>query len=83
MVADPTGVGSAGFTANWTAPNGGSALTISYTIQLSTSSSFSSPTSNSGISTLFKTYTGLLPVTKYYYRVEAITTSGTSVMVKD
>ncbi|MEI9934419.1 MAG: fibronectin type III domain-containing protein [Ferruginibacter sp.] len=79
-IADPTGVSGTGFTANWAAPDGGSALSVKYTIQLASDRGFVSIISTTpNISGTSNPFTGLVGTTQYYYRVEAVTTAGTSV----
>jgi|GEM_PF-6800723 len=70
-----TGVGTAGFTANWAAPTIGTA--DSYVLDVATSITFApatlvpgSPFTLSG-STTSQALTGLSPATTYYYRVRA------------
>ncbi|MFY7883582.1 MAG: fibronectin type III domain-containing protein, partial [Dolichospermum sp.] len=62
-------VTGSGFTLNWTAPAGGSALPVYYVIEVSTSSTFSS-----GVTTYVATsspyvVSGLFGTTTYYYRI--------------
>ncbi|UEG49904.1 fibronectin type III domain-containing protein [Ferruginibacter lapsinanis] len=79
--AAATAVGATGFTANWTAPTGGSE-TYTYTLQYSTTSDFSSGntsiTAISGAATS-QVVTGLSSTTQYWYHVLATNTTGASV----
>ncbi len=75
-IGTTTGVTSGGFTINWTAPTGGSAGTITYTVDVSLTTTFG--TGNdisgypvSGITGLSNTLTGLNSNTTYYYKVTA------------
>jgi hypothetical protein len=66
-----SGVTSGGFTINWTAPSGGSAGTITYTISVSLTSGGANIAGFpvSGFTGLSYAVTGLNSNTKYYYRV--------------
>lgn len=75
-------ISTTGFTANWTAPASQGAVSFTYTIQVSTSASFSTiAASVTGLSsaTLSSAFTGLPAVTTYYYRIEAVNSTGASV----
>ncbi|MDO7873836.1 LamG-like jellyroll fold domain-containing protein [Hymenobacter sp. ASUV-10] len=70
-----TGIGTAGFTANWAASAIGTA--DSYVLDVATSATFAAPTLVAGSpfalsgSTTSQALTGLSPATTYYYRVRA------------
>jgi hypothetical protein len=82
--APTVGAGSgetiSGFTANWTAPSGGSE-TFTYTVDVDDDINFGSL--NSTVSTIASSdlstnITGLSSSTTYYYRVKAVNTTGSS-----
>lgn len=68
-----TGIGSAGFTANWAAATGAT----TYALDVSSDPGFTSPTTSTTSGTSVSVG-GLLSGTTYYYRVRAGNTSGTS-----
>lgn len=74
-IGTATGVSPTGFTANWTAPTGGSAGAITYTIDVSqTSGSFGTGNDIFGpvtTSSLSQVVTGLTSGTPYYYQITA------------
>ena len=76
----PTGVTnsavtSGGFNLSWTAPAGGTAAPITYSVEVSTNSGFTAPIAGSPFAIAAPTtslaLTGLNPATIYYYRVKA------------
>lgn len=71
----PSGITTTGFTLNWTAPTGGSAAAIVYTIQVSTDATFATNVAGSPFTVNAPTTTlnvsGLSPGTTYYYRIKA------------
>lgn len=70
-----SGATSTGFTLNWTAPTGGSAATITYTVQVTTDSGYVTNVSGSPFTVTAPTttlnVTGLNSSTLYYYRILA------------
>ena len=66
---------SSGFTLNWTAPTGGSAAAITYTIQVTTDAGYNTNISGSPFTvsspTINLSFTGLTSNTTYYYRILA------------
>jgi hypothetical protein len=68
-------VTSSGFTLNWATPTGGSASSITYTVQITTDSGYTANISGSPFSiaapTVTKVLTGLTAGTTYYYRILA------------
>lgn len=70
-----TAITASSFTVNWTAPTGGSAATITYTLQITSDSGYvlnvgASPYSL-GAGTIARNITGLSPGTTYYFRILA------------
>ena len=76
-----TAIDQVSFTANWTAPTSGTTPT-GYYLDVATDSLFTDTVSGFGHLdvglVLTKKVTGLSPQTKYYYRIEAYNTGGTS-----
>lgn len=70
-----SGIGTDTFTLNWTAPTGGSASALTYTIQVSTDSGFATQITGSPFTvnapTVTRTMNGLSSNTTYYYQVRA------------
>ncbi|MFT3795305.1 GEVED domain-containing protein [Flavobacterium sp.] len=68
-------VTSSGFTVNWTAPTGGSAATITYTLQITSDAGYSLNVGASpytlGAAAVSQAIAGLAPGTTYYYRILA------------
>ena len=62
---------------SWTAPNTGGAVITNYSVQYSTSSAMTSPTTISTISGTSTTITGLTNGTTYYFQVRATNSVGT------
>ncbi|WP_309640135.1 fibronectin type III domain-containing protein [Flavobacterium sp.] len=63
-----------GFTLNWSAPSGGSAAAITYTVQITTDAAYTANIAGSpftGIVATTKVVTGLAANTTYYYRILA------------
>ena len=62
------------FGLSWAAPAGGSASTITYSVEVSTNSGFTAPVTGSpfAVSGTSTTITGLNTITQYYYRVSAV-----------
>jgi len=67
----------ASFQVSWTAPTGGSAYSITYSMDYGTTTAYGSSTSASA-STSVTVNSGLTGNTLYYYRIHAITTAGNS-----
>lgn len=65
-------------TANWSAPAGGSAYTLTYTLEYGTDSTFVTFTDITDIASTSQTVTALNTGTTYYYRVKAVTSAGSS-----
>ncbi len=79
-ISAATIIGTNGFTANWSAPSGGTA-TFTYRLQYSTNAAFSSDTTNvTGIAsgTTSTVINGLIANTVYYYRVSIDNLTGNS-----
>ncbi|WP_298220666.1 fibronectin type III domain-containing protein [Flavobacterium sp.] len=70
-----SGVTSSGFNINWAAPTGGSALALTYTVQVTTDAGYATPIAGSPFTVVAPTTTlsvsGLNSNTIYYYRVLA------------
>lgn len=69
-----SGVNATDFTLNWTAPTGGSASAITYTVQVTTDAGYTTNIAGSpftAIAALTYNVTGLTGSTLYYYRVLA------------
>jgi hypothetical protein len=66
-----TGTTTTGFTLNWTAPTGGSALPITYTVQITTNAGYTNNIAGSPftVSATTLAVTGLASGTTYYYRI--------------
>ncbi len=64
-----------GFTVDWTAPTGGNALPITYTLQITTNAGYTANIPGSPFTinapTITRVITGLNPNTIYYYRILA------------
>ncbi|HTH55204.1 MAG TPA: fibronectin type III domain-containing protein [Cyclobacteriaceae bacterium] len=73
-------IGQTQFTANWSAPSGGSDGVLNYSVQLSSDSSFPGGSTQTipGGTGANAVISSLSPGTIYYYRVSAINTSGSS-----
>jgi len=80
-IASATTISVTSFTANWKAPvNQGSAV-FTYTLLVSSDNSFASNVitfSDINSSVLSKVVTGLIPSTKYYFKVMAVNAGGNS-----
>src|SRR6185503_7294439 len=73
-----TGITTTAFTANWQTTNGNA---TSYRLDVSTSATFDSLLpgyNNASVNGLTLNITALQPGIQYYYRVRAVTASGTS-----
>lgn len=70
-----SGITSGGFTLNWSAPTGGSASTLTYSVQVTTDAGYTANVSGSPFSvsapTVTLNITGLNTGTIYYYRILA------------
>jgi hypothetical protein len=70
-----SGVGTSSFTLNWTAPTGGTASAITYSIQVTTDAGYTANITGSPFSVSAPTTTlsvpGLSTTTTYYYRILA------------
>ncbi|MBS1534166.1 MAG: fibronectin type III domain-containing protein [Bacteroidetes bacterium] len=70
-----TGLSYNGFTLNWIYPTGGSALPVTYTVQITTNAAYTANIPGSPFTiadpTVTKVVTGLNPNTIYYYRILA------------
>jgi len=70
-----SGIGTSAFTLNWTAPTGGSASAITYSIQVTTDPTYTANVTGSPFSVSAPTttlnVTGLSTTTTYYYRILA------------
>ena len=79
-LGDATGVGTDGFTANWTAPTGTATIT-GYRLDVASDSNFTSFISgyqDLPVAGLSQAVSGLASGTAYYYRVRAVNAGGTS-----
>jgi len=82
VVGTPNTPTATGFTATWSAPAAMGSAPYTYTIQVSTDSTFSTGvTTQTGISsaTTSYTFTTLNSATQYYYRVKAVNATASSV----
>ncbi|UAY51206.1 beta strand repeat-containing protein [Ferruginibacter albus] len=82
VVGSPSSATATGFTANWTAPSPAGNQTYTYTVEASTSNTFSSiaaTQSSIASGTLTYTFSTLSGATTYYYRVKAVNATGSSV----
>jgi hypothetical protein len=81
-VGTASSITTSGLTANWSAPSSQGAVTFTYTVELSTSSSdFSSPVSTASSiasGTTSNAFTSLSEGTTYYYRIKAVNSEGSS-----
>jgi len=64
-------VTTGGFTLNWTAPTGGTAGPITYTVEVATDNAFTAIVSTQNTTATTINITGLSAGTTYYYRVRA------------
>jgi len=80
-VGTASSITTSGLTANWTAPSLQGAVTLTYTVELSTTSDFSSITSTASSiasGTITNAFSSLAEGTTYYYRIKAVNSAGSS-----
>ena len=77
-LSTPTANIAADSTSQITLSWGAISMSTSYTVDYSTSLSFTSPTTTTGITTLNRAFTGLSANTTYYFRVKAVNANDNS-----